>query len=124
MAPLFPINYKNESIQFSFWPRITQDIKLCKKLIFEFCRLIRPTEINLVSYATCGEGWHNYHHTFPWDYKAAEIGHLSLTTASIELFSKIGWAYDLKQATKNSVTSMILSKGDTNEDSNHAAEQY
>jgi len=39
-----------------------------------------------------GEGWHNYHHVFPWDYKAAELGNYSvnLTTGFIDLFAKIG----------------------------------
>ncbi|KOB73873.1 Acyl-CoA desaturase [Operophtera brumata] len=45
-----------------------------------------------------GEGFHNYHHTFPWDYKAAELGNtrLNFTTAFINLFAKLGWAYDMK----------------------------
>lgn len=51
-----------------------------------------------MAFITVGEGWHNYHHTFPWDYKAAELGNYSinLTNAFIEFFSLIGWAYDLK----------------------------
>lgn len=45
-----------------------------------------------------GEGWHNYHHVFPWDYKAAELGNYSgnFTTAFIDFFAFIGQAYDLK----------------------------
>lgn len=39
-----------------------------------------------------GEGWHNYHHVFPWDYKAAELGNYStnLSTAVIDLAAKYG----------------------------------
>ncbi len=45
-----------------------------------------------------GEGWHNYHHTYPWDYKAAELGNYraNFATAFIDFFALIGWAYDLK----------------------------
>ncbi|XP_059477478.1 acyl-CoA Delta-9 desaturase-like isoform X1 [Neocloeon triangulifer] len=59
---------------------------------------ISPTENRAVAIAAFGEGWHNYHHVFPWDYKAAELGNykLNLTTAFIDFFAKIGWAYDLK----------------------------
>lgn len=36
---------------------------------------------------------------YRWDYKAAELGDykLNVTTFWIDLFAKIGWAYDLKQ---------------------------
>ncbi|CAL8145728.1 unnamed protein product [Orchesella dallaii] len=34
---------------------------------------INPAESKLVSVLTGGEGWHNYHHAFPWDYKTAEL---------------------------------------------------
>ncbi|CAG9126827.1 unnamed protein product [Plutella xylostella] len=57
-----------------------------------------PAENLSVALASFGEGFHNYHHTFPWDYKAAEFGNnrLNFTTAFIDFFAKIGWAYDLK----------------------------
>lgn len=52
----------------------------------------------MVSLVVNGEGWHNYHHTFPWDYRASELGKYgtNLTTAFIDLMAKIGWAYELK----------------------------
>lgn len=39
-----------------------------------------------------GEGWHNYHHVFPWDYKTSELNiyHLNWTNAFIDFFAKIG----------------------------------
>lgn len=39
-----------------------------------------------------GEGAHNYHHVFPWDYKTAELGmyKVNLTCAVIDFFAKIG----------------------------------
>jgi stearoyl-CoA desaturase (delta-9 desaturase) len=46
-----------------------------------------------------GEGWHNYHHVFPFDYKAAELPYVfNLTTMFIDAFALIGWAYDRKTA--------------------------
>jgi stearoyl-CoA desaturase (delta-9 desaturase) len=29
---------------------------------------IQPSENAMVSIFAMGEGWHNYHHTFPWDW--------------------------------------------------------
>lgn len=39
-----------------------------------------------------GEGWHNYHHVFPWDYKAAEVGTYGTnhTTCFIDMFAYFG----------------------------------
>ena len=33
-----------------------------------------PSENPLVSIASCGEGWHNWHHKYPFDYAASELG--------------------------------------------------
>lgn len=70
------------------------------RYISVYSRFINPSENTFVSVMSVGEGWHNYHHTFPWDYKAAELGNykFNFTTAFIDLFAKIGWAYDLKTA--------------------------
>lgn len=45
-----------------------------------------------MGYLAYGEGWHNYHHVFPWDYKAAELGNYNgnFTTGFIDLFAKLG----------------------------------
>ena len=77
-------------------------------------RTISATENLSVALLTFGEGFHNYHHAFPWDYKAAELGNygLNLSTAFIDLFAKIGWAYDLKVATREIIASRIKRTGD------------
>lgn len=64
--------------------------------------------------AAMGEGWHNYHHTFPWDYKAAEFGKygVNATTFWIDLWAKIGWAYDLKAPSKELVMNVVMKNGD------------
>ena len=61
-----------------------------------------------------GEGWHNYHHTFPWDYKTAELGFYkyNFTTAFIDFFAKIGWAYDLKSVPQKIVFQRVQRTGD------------
>lgn len=55
-------------------------------------RNIRPTDHPFLGVLTGGEGWHNYHHVFPWDYKTAELGNyrFNITTAFIDFFAKIG----------------------------------
>ncbi|KAJ8688615.1 hypothetical protein QAD02_024410 [Eretmocerus hayati] len=77
-------------------------------------KMIAPVENMLISWATGGEGWHNYHHVFPWDYKASEISHfgLDLSTYFIHAFEKIGWAYDLKQASPELIKTLASKKGD------------
>lgn len=67
-----------------------------------------------MSVITLGEGWHNYHHTFPWDYKASELGNygFNLTTGFIDFFAKIGWAYDLKTVSLDMVRKRALRTGD------------
>ncbi|KAL7728098.1 hypothetical protein ACLKA6_002241 [Drosophila palustris] len=82
---------------------------------------MRPYDMNissvnskLVSTITFGEGWHNYHHVFPWDYKAAELGTYShnWTTGFIDLMAKIGQAYDLKYVTQEMVYKRVMRTGD------------
>lgn len=61
---------------------------------------IKPAQNIPVSFLTFGEGFHNYHHVYPWDYRTAELGNnmLNMTTLFIDFFAWIGWAYDLKTA--------------------------
>ncbi|CAH0549543.1 unnamed protein product [Brassicogethes aeneus] len=75
---------------------------------------IKPTENYFVAFMTFGEGWHNYHHAFPWDYKAAELGNYGLnwSTGFIDLMAKIGWAYDLKTASLDIIKRRIKRSGD------------
>lgn len=41
---------------------------------------------------THGDGWHNYHHTFPWDYRTGDLGNYDYNVSAtfVELFAKIG----------------------------------
>ncbi|XP_049868603.1 acyl-CoA Delta-9 desaturase-like [Pectinophora gossypiella] len=74
---------------------------------------ISPTENKLVSLVTFGEGFHNYHHTYPWDYKTSELGSsLNFTKVFIDFMAGIGWAYDLKTVSSEIIEQRIDRTGD------------
>jgi len=65
---------------------------------------IGPAENRLVSVLAMGEGYHNYHHTFPYDYSTSEWGFkLNMTTRFIDSMAALGLAYDLKTASPATV---------------------
>ncbi|KAI1283769.1 Stearoyl-CoA desaturase 5 [Halotydeus destructor] len=60
---------------------------------------MQPVENVWVSVITNGEGYHNYHHQFPGDYRASENGHgFNGTRAMIDLMAAAGQAFNLKMA--------------------------
>ena len=70
---------------------------------------IPPTDNLFTSILTYGEGWHNWHHAYPYDYAAAEDGILlqwNPTKALIDFLWLFGQTYDHKrksiQSKKNS----------------------
>lgn len=66
-----------------------------------------------VAATTLGEGWHNYHHVFPYDYKAAEFfDQFNFSASLIKWWEQRGWAYDLKEATPEIVDAVIKRMGD------------
>ncbi|XP_043469523.1 acyl-CoA Delta(11) desaturase-like [Leptopilina heterotoma] len=79
-----------------------------------FNRYIMPSENRLVVLLTTGEGWHNFHHTFPWDFRAGGIDKydFNLTSFLIKQFEKIGWAYDLKTASNDLIKATSIKRGD------------
>jgi len=76
------------------------DIKNLSIVLAKFnnFRFIKATENGLVTLCTGGEGWHNYHHTFPQDYRAAELGwwRFNLTTNFIDCMAWLGLVMDRK----------------------------
>lgn len=72
--------------------------------------------IDLVqTYLALGEGYHNYHHTFPYDYSASELGwrhNYNLATAFIDLFAWLGLAYDRKVPTQAMIQKKAQQTGD------------
>ncbi|XP_050532112.1 acyl-CoA Delta-9 desaturase-like isoform X2 [Daktulosphaira vitifoliae] len=76
---------------------------------------ISPTDNKTVAFLAFGEGWHNYHHTFPWDYKAAELGNyrLNFSTAFIDICAWLGLAYNLKTANASLVNKRLQRTGES-----------
>lgn len=59
-----------------------------------------------------GEGWHNYHHVFPWDYRAAELGfRYNISAWIIQGLSYLGLTYDLKTVPKHIVKQRMSRTG-------------
>jgi stearoyl-CoA desaturase (Delta-9 desaturase) len=77
-------------------------------------RFIKPVEILSLAILTLGEGFHNFHHTFPWDYKTGEYGTYSsnLTNCFLDFMAWIGWAYDLKMVSEDVVKRRLKRTGD------------
>lgn len=75
---------------------------------------IHPAENHFVAWAAMGEGWHNYHHVFPWDYRTAELpGYYgNVTTAVIDFFAWLGWTYDCKTVSREVIERRALRNGD------------
>lgn len=72
-----------------------------------------PVENVYVSMFGLGEGWHNYHHSFPWDYRASEFGQFfNLTTMVIDFLEEMGWVWEKKYATPMMVRSRVTKRGD------------
>jgi stearoyl-CoA desaturase (delta-9 desaturase) len=75
---------------------------------------INPSENTKVAFWAFGEGWHNYHHVFPWDYKTEEVVgryRYNFSAAFIDFFAWIGWAYDLKTVPKTIVDQRVKRTG-------------
>lgn len=99
-------------------------------------KYINPVENKSVAIFALGEGWHNYHHVFPCnyrqtsfvqsmidkivfilgDYKTAELGNyrMNMTTAFIDFFAKIGWAYDMKTVSRDIIKRRVERTGNGN----------
>jgi stearoyl-CoA desaturase (delta-9 desaturase) len=61
------------------------------------------TESPLVSLLAFGEGWHSWHHAFPWDYATSELGALKQynpTKMFIDFMHHIGLVSARKRATE------------------------
>ena len=74
---------------------------------------INPAENIGVAISTMGEGFHNYHHTFPHDYATSEYGwHLNITTWFIDLMALLGQANDRRKISQNTVDKRRSRTGD------------
>ncbi|OAD53560.1 Acyl-CoA desaturase [Eufriesea mexicana] len=71
---------------------------------------IRARESFISSLATLGEGFHNFHHSFPWDYRMTDT--FSLSSLVLDLLAYLGLAYDLKVAFPSIVQGHIKRHGE------------
>lgn len=77
---------------------------------------IMASENKGVSFGALGEGFHNYHHVFPWDYATSELGYeINLTKMFIDFFAYIGWAYERKVASPEMIKQRKLRTGDVDD---------
>ncbi|XP_037035010.1 acyl-CoA Delta(11) desaturase-like [Bradysia coprophila] len=75
---------------------------------------ITSTDTYAIGFLTIGEGWHNYHHVYPFDYKCSELSRYwcNPTIFFIDFFAWLGWAYDLKTVPDEMVRRRVLRTGD------------
>lgn len=116
----------NETLWNSFWLNFNGRFCITLNIAFfvnsiahmwgnkPYDQAISPVENLAVSLAALGEGWHNYHHVFPWDYKTSELGNgkYNPTTNFIDFFARIGWAYDRKSVSPEMVARRAKRSGD------------
>ena len=58
---------------------------------------ISAVQNGIVAFITGGEGWHNYHHAFPMDYRAADQWYQwNPTKWLIQLLCSLGLAWNLR----------------------------
>lgn len=97
-----------------------------RKPFFVFRRTISPVENKIVGFLALGEGFHNYHHVFPQDYKTSEFGDYSFnfTTAFLDFFAWLGLAYDLKTITKEMIAKRAMRTGDGSHHHHHDQDYF
>lgn len=77
---------------------------------------IEARESPYVIYNGLGEGFHNYHHTFPYDYATSEFGqYFNITTAFIDLCAALGLAHDRRKVDQETIVKRRLRTGDLDE---------
>lgn len=73
----------------------------------------KTADNSFVCYAALGEGYHNYHHAFPYDYSTGEWGpKLNATTCFLDIAAAMGLAYDRRQVSHEAILNMRKRKGD------------
>ncbi|XP_042668397.1 stearoyl-CoA desaturase 5 [Centrocercus urophasianus] len=76
-------------------------------------KYINPRQNTFVTLGAIGEGFHNYHHTFPFDYSASELGlKFNPTTWFIDFMFWLGLVTDRKQAPKEMIQARKERTGD------------
>ena len=77
---------------------------------------IEPTLSRITAYLTLGEGYHNFHHTFPSDYSASELKwteNYNPSTLVIDVMEYFGWVRNKRVANPELIQKRRLRTGDT-----------
>ena len=83
-------------------------------------KTINPSQNMFVSLGALGEGFHNYHHTFPQDYSTSEFGatYLNFTKFFIDSMSFLGLAYDRNKISPEIILQRRKRTGDLSDKNN------
>ncbi|XP_016938630.4 stearoyl-CoA desaturase 5 [Drosophila suzukii] len=121
-----PWYFWNEDLWMSFWINFNMRFTWTLNVAFfvnsvahmygnkPYDKNLMSTEAPIVSLLAMGEGWHNYHHVFPWDYKTGEFGNYSLniTTGFIDFCAWLGLATGRKSVSSDMVLRRARKCGD------------
>ena len=63
-----------------------------------------PAENHFVAFFAIGEGFHNYHHAFPYDYSTSEFGpFFNVTTSFIDICAALGLVWGRKKVSQAAI---------------------
>lgn len=123
---LIPVYLWNENMMRAFFVCVV--LRYCVSLHIAFCinsvahlfgsrpydKSINSRDNFSLAMTALGEGFHNYHHTFPQDYSTSEWGwSFNLTTLFIDACSYMGLAYDLRKTHPNIINQRKRRTGET-----------
>lgn len=81
-------------------------------------KTISPSDNILMMIQTLGDGNHNFHHCFPYDYNSSEqkswknYRNFNFVSLFIDFFALFGWVYDRKVILSKIITRRVLKSGD------------
>lgn len=77
-----------------------------------FDRHINATQMVPMSLLNGGEAFHNYHHAFPWDYRASDHGYWNTNKMFVDVCERFGLASDLKTVDDAMIGRRVRRTGD------------
>ena len=81
----------------------------------KYDKSVQARENEFVIFGSFGEGYHNFHHCYSWDYSTSEFGWLSnfnFTTLVIDFFAWIGQVEERKTVARDMVLRRVARTGD------------
>ncbi|GLV37389.1 Fad2 [Carabus blaptoides fortunei] len=106
----YPLTDSKLTTDFNYKPKIVWPIVILEILCLGN---ILAVDSMLLQAISCGEGWHNYHHAFPSDYRSSELGiKVNLAARFIEFAGFLGLAYDLRAAPTEVIKRRMMKSGD------------